>query len=124
MNAKAEIASSGADTAKLILALVVLVGGLVGLFVYSDQINQAVRVVSMLAVIGVAAAIAAFTVKGRRFINFMQDASIEVRKVVWPTRQETVQTTIVIIIMVSILGILLWFIDVLLAGGVRMLLGR
>ena len=52
------------------------------------------------------------------------DAKLEVRKVVWPTRQETIQTTLVVLVMVLIIGILLWLVDMLLLAIVRALTGQ
>lgn len=124
MNAKVESGTSGADTFKLVLAAAVLVGGLVAIFAYATQLDRAMRVLSLVGTVGLSATIAAFTDKGRQFIAFMQEAIIEVRKVVWPTRQETLQTTLVVIVMVTIIGLILWLIDMLLAGSVRALLGR
>jgi preprotein translocase subunit SecE len=56
--------------------------------------------------------------------QFAGDARTEVRKVVWPTRQETMQTTLVVIVMVLILGIILWLFDMMLMGILRFLTGQ
>ncbi|MCP4232410.1 MAG: preprotein translocase subunit SecE, partial [Aestuariibacter sp.] len=59
---------------------------------------------------------------GRRSLGFVKDARVEVRKVVWPTRQETLQTTLAVLVMVVIVAIMLWAIDSLLGFGVNSLL--
>jgi len=73
---------------------------------------------------GVAVAVAMQTEAGRRLWQFAGDARSEVRKVVWPTRQETMQTTLVVIVMVLILGIILWLFDMMLMGILRFLTGQ
>ena len=63
------------------------------------------------------------TEKGKRTASFFKDARTEVRKVVWPTRQETVQTTLTVFIIVVIVGILLWLFDMLLSWLFRLITG-
>jgi len=76
----------------------------------------------MLAVAATAFFIVSTTDIGRRGIGFARDARVEVRKVVWPTRQETLQTTIAVLIMVFLVAIMLWLIDLALGSGIRSLL--
>ena len=102
----------------MVLALLVLVGSLVGFYYFGDA-PKLYRVVGMLVAVGVAVAIALQTDKGRQVSGFVRESQIEVRKVVWPTRQETVQTTIFVLIVVVIFGILLWVLDLLLAGLIQ-----
>jgi len=107
----------GADIAKLTLAFVVLVAGIFA-FYYFDQINGAVRGVAMLGVVVIALALAAFTGVGRAARSFLSESQFELRKVVWPTKQETVQTTIAVGIVVVILSIILWIIDMILGWAI------
>jgi len=76
----------------------------------------------ILAAVGIAIGIAATTAKGKSLIGFLGTSRSEVRKMVWPTRAETMQTTLMVFIMVVILAIFLWFIDMLLGFGVKSLL--
>ena len=78
----------------------------------------------MLVAVGVALAISLQTDKGRQVSSFIRDAQIEVRKVVWPTRQETIQTTMFVMIVVVVFGILLWVLDLMLSSLVQTLIGR
>ena len=87
------------DIAKLGLALSILVGALIAFYYYADA-SKLYRVVGMLAAVGVAIFISLQTDKGRQVSSFVRDAQIEVRKVVWPTGQETRQTTLVVMIVV------------------------
>lgn len=71
----------------------------------------------------VAGVVAAQTAKGKAFIAFAKDARTEVRKVVWPTRQETMQTTLIVIVVTVIMGLLLWGLDAILLRLVSFLTG-
>jgi preprotein translocase subunit SecE len=122
MNAKTEIESSSMDTAKLALAVLLLAGG-IGAFYYFEEHSLLLRVLGLLAVAGVAVAIAMQTLVGRSVWGFAADSRAEVRKVVWPTRQETVQMTLVVFAMVLVMGIILWLVDMMLMNIVRAVTG-
>lgn len=121
MVTKTEQATSGFDTVKLMLALAVLIAGVVGFYYFEDE-SQLLRVLGMLAVAGIAFFIVSITDVGRRGLGFVKDARVEVRKVVWPTRQETLQTTLAVLVMVVIVAIMLWLIDLALGAGVNSIL--
>ena len=123
MNARAEAGATGLDTVKLVAAAVLLVAGLYGFYHFAVY-STLLRVAGLLVISGVAALVALQTEQGRRLWRFAGDARTEVRKVVWPTRQETVQTTLVVIVMVLILGIILWLFDMMLMGILRFLTGQ
>ena len=114
--------SSGFDTVKLLVSLMVLVAGIIGFYFFKEE-SQLFRVLGILAVAVVAFLIIATTSIGKRSLGFAKDARVEVRKVVWPTRQETTQTTIAVLVMVLIVAIMLWLIDMFLGWGVKSLLG-
>jgi preprotein translocase subunit SecE len=123
MNSKVETQGSKADVAKLSVALVLVVGGAVA-FNYYAQEPLVLRVLAILVVAGIALAIVMQTALGRRSWGFVKDSRTEVRKVVWPTRKETTQTTLVVIVMVIILGFLLWIMDSFLLWAVKLLTGQ
>ena len=111
MTGKAEATTaSGMDVFKLIIAAAIVLIGLVGFYMYADQ-PLLYRVLGLVATVIVAATIAFTTERGRTLASFMQDARTEVRKMVWPTRAETLQTTLVVFVVVLILAIFLWIID-------------
>jgi len=118
---KTEQSTSAIDTFKLMTAVLVLIAGVVG-FYYFEEESQLLRVLGMLAVAVVAFLIAATSDKGRRGLGFVKDARVEVRKVVWPTRQETLQTTVAVLFMVILVAIMLWLFDMFLGWGVSKLL--
>jgi len=121
MATNSEAQGSVFDTVKLVMALLVLILGIWGFYFFAQE-ALLYRVLGILAAVGVAIGIAATTVKGRNLIGFLGSARSEVRKIVWPTRAETMQTTLMVFIMVVILAIFLWFVDMLLGFGVKTLL--
>jgi len=111
MTGKAEATTaSGMDVFKLVIAGAIVLAGLVGFYVYADQ-PLLYRVLGIVAAVVVAAVIAFTTERGRNLASFMQDARTEVRKMVWPTRAETLQTTLVVFVVVILLALFLWLID-------------
>ena len=122
MNARAEI-EGGADTAKLAVAVLLVVGAIFGFYHFAAY-SLLLRVIALLVVAGAAAAVALQTAIGRRLWQFSLDARMEVRKVVWPTRQETIQTTLIVVVMVLVLGVLMWLFDIMLMGILRALTGH
>ncbi|MEQ8662549.1 MAG: preprotein translocase subunit SecE, partial [Gammaproteobacteria bacterium] len=104
MSTKAAVEHSSWDTAKLGLSLLVLIGALAAFYYFGDA-SKLLRVLGMLAAVVIAGVIALQTDKGRQVSAFVRDAQIEVRKVVWPTRQETTQVTFIVIIVVIVFEI-------------------
>ncbi|MDG4550282.1 MAG: preprotein translocase subunit SecE [Candidatus Contendobacter sp.] len=111
-----------ADTFKLLAAGAIILSALVAFYVFATH-SLLARVIGLLAATGVAVAIALKTERGAEALEFIQDARTELRKVAWPTRAETTQTTLVVIAMVVIMGLLLWLLDVLLFWLVRLITG-
>ena len=121
MATNAEPKNSMIDTLKLLVGLVLLIASIVVFYLFPDA-SLLYRVLGLLAVAGVGAAIALTSTKGKGLLTFMGLARTEVRKVVWPSRQETMQTTLMVFIIVVILSIFLWFVDMFLGWGVKVLL--
>lgn len=118
-----EIQASGADTARLAVAVALLVGAIVAFYWFADQLLL-IRVLGLLVVAGVSIFIAAQTVVGHSVIGFLGNTRTEVRKVVWPTRAETTQTVMAVMFVVILMGVLLWVLDMFLLGAIRMLTGQ
>ncbi|VAX11351.1 Protein translocase subunit SecE [hydrothermal vent metagenome] len=124
MNAKVEVEeSSGLDTVKWLVALLLVAAGIGG-FYYFEEHSLLMRVLGLLAIAGVAIAVALQSSQGRRAWNFAADARTEVRKVVWPTRQETWQTTLIVFAMVLVMAFVLWLVDMGLMEIVRVATGQ
>lgn len=119
---KADTGSTGLDTVKLMLAVLALAVGIVGFYYFSDLSNL-YRVLGLLASVAVSVAFFATTTRGRTLFSFMKGARTEVRKMVWPTRQEALQTTLIVMVLVFIVGIFLWLVDMALGWGVGRLMG-
>ncbi|MDS4028510.1 MAG: preprotein translocase subunit SecE [Candidatus Contendobacter sp.] len=111
-----------ADTFKLVAAGAIVLSALVAFYVFANH-SLLARVIGLLAAAGAAVTIALKTERGTETFEFIQDARTELRKVAWPTRAETTQTTLVVIAMVVIMGLLLWLLDVLLFWLVRLVTG-
>jgi len=118
MNAKVEQAgNSAADVAKLVLALLILAGGIVGYY-WFNEFPTWQRLLMLVGTFVVSGAIGFFTRAGHALRDFLFESQFELRKVVWPTRQETMQTTLVIIVVVIVLSLLLGLIDVMLKWAI------
>ena len=109
-----------ADKIKLIFAVLVIVAAMVG-FYYFEQESFLFRVLGLLGAFIVAAVIALTTEAGRNVRSYIRGSTIEVRKVVWPSRKETVQTTLIVFVMVLLVGIFLWLVDMFLMWAVETL---
>ena len=112
-----------ADKIKLLVA-VLLISASIGAFYYYGDNSLLVRVIVILVAMGISTAIALQTAVGQKTLGFMRDAQVEVRKVVWPTRKETAQTTMIVLVMVVVIAIFLWLLDMLLLWAVRLLTGQ
>ena len=123
MVAKTEVVvSNKLDTFKLLLAIAILIAGIVGFYYYEAE-SQLYRVLGVVLASALAIVISSTTNIGQNLIGFGREARMEVRKVVWPTRQETVQTTFMVLVAVIIIGIFLWLIDMVLAQAIQMITG-
>jgi len=115
-----EVVSNKLDSFKLLLAIAILILGIVGFYYYEAE-SQLYRVLGVVFAALVAIAISSTTTLGQNIIGFGREARMEVRKVVWPTRQETLQTTFMVIVAVIVIGIFLWLIDMVLAEAIQLL---
>ena len=123
MGARVETAGKMQDTLKWLVATALLGSAVTAFYYYGDE-SLLLRVIALLIVAGAAGAIAFTTDKGRAAWEFMRESRTEIRKVVWPTRKETTQTTLVVIGVVALVAIFLWIIDGILSWIVRLLLGH
>jgi preprotein translocase subunit SecE len=123
MNSKVDNPASRLDAVKLVAALLLMLGAIAAYYQFADYPTLA-RVLGLLVATGLAIVIALQTLLGRTFQGFLLESQIEVRKVVWPTRAETVQATLAVVVMVVGLGVILWMFDMLLLKVVRVLTGQ
>jgi preprotein translocase subunit SecE len=123
MNTKVDTESSRLDSLKLGVAVLMVAGGIYAFYHFEEQ-HLVLRVLGLLAVAAIAVFIAAQSTLGRNVLGFISGAQSEVRRVVWPTRQETVQTTLAVVLMVFLVGIFLWLLDMLLLWAIQLLTGQ
>ncbi|MFZ1326700.1 MAG: preprotein translocase subunit SecE [Candidatus Contendobacter sp.] len=110
------------DTLKLAVAGAIVLSALIAFYAFAPY-SLLVRILGLLLAMGAAVFIALKTERGAETLEFIQGARAELRKVVWPTRAETTQTTLIVIAMVVIMGLLLWLFDILLLWLVRLVTG-
>jgi len=123
MNTNAETGPGVLEIAKLALTVAILIGGIGAFYVYEEQ-SLLLSVSVVLASVAVAIVVFMQTERGRTLWKFIQGARVEIRKVIWPTRTETMQTTLTVFVFVLILGIFFWILDKGLMWGTKVLTGQ
>ena len=122
MSDKAENASNPLDTVKWVLVFVLLGGLIYGYTTYAD-VSVLYRALAAVGIAVVALFIASTTLKGQNFLTFAKEARMEVRKVVWPTRQEVVRMTLIILAATAVVGLMLYFIDMIIVWAIGLITG-
>ncbi len=123
MDTKVETQKTVLDTLKLLLSGGILLGGLFGYNYYAD-LPVVVRALGVLLALALAVVVALQSVQGQGFWRFVQGSRVEMRKVVWPTREEAIQTTIAVLIFAFIMGVFFWLLDLFLLWLTRLLTGQ
>ncbi|HYN53298.1 MAG TPA: preprotein translocase subunit SecE [Methylotenera sp.] len=108
---------------KLLVALLLLVAGIAGFYLLADK-AAVLRILAVLAGLGASIAVLWTTPVGQRSLGFIGESVAEARKVVWPTRKETIQTTLVVFVLVVIMAAFLAVVDIGFAYMVQWLMGR
>ncbi|BBL69764.1 preprotein translocase subunit SecE [Methylogaea oryzae] len=121
--AQSETQSTALDTIKSVLAVLAIVAGIAG-FYYFSEYGQLYRVLGVLGAVVVSSLFGFSTAHGRSFLVYARDSRIELSRVVWPTRRETMQATLLVVAMVFVVGMLLWLLDMFLLWGVQLLTGQ
>jgi preprotein translocase subunit SecE len=112
-----------ADKIKLAFAALIALGAMVGFYSLASS-PLVVRIGVLLACAVIAALVAWTSEPGKRFFAYCQDAIEETKKVVWPSRKETIQTTGVVVAFVIVMALFLWVVDASLVWLVRVIVGR
>ena len=110
MTEQVQTGASALDTVKLVAAVAILVGGIAAFYLLGTY-PLAVRWLIVLAALGAGVAVALQSAQGRTLWAFVQGSRVELRKVVWPTRQETLQTTLVVVVVILVMGVFFWLLD-------------
>jgi len=124
MNSKAETSRSPViDSMLLLISVIMLVGGVGAYYYFQDLTNLPVRVGALIIWTIIAAGVAGQSTQGAALYRFLKESDIERRKVVWPSHQETLQTSLMVIVVTIIISLFLAGVDWLLGALVRNLLG-
>src|SRR5687767_3933325 len=99
-----------ADTIKLVLAALLVAAGIAGYYALGES-ALILKIMAVLAGIAAGAAVAWFTAPGREFVEYASESVVEAKKVVWPTRKETIQTTAAVFAFVFVMAVFLWITD-------------
>ena len=111
------------DLIKLLLAAAALVGGLYAYYYYEADFAQAIRVLMVLGGTIAGIGIAMTSVQGNRLWHFIQGSRVEIRKVVWPTKQETMQTAVAVFVFTLVMMLFFWGLDSFLLWLIQRLVG-
>lgn len=112
-----------ADTIKIILAAVLALGAIAAFYFFNEH-SVFLRTLGVVVVFGAATAVMLQTAMGKGVWVFAQDSYTEVRKVVWPTRKETINTTLIVVAVAILVALFLWLLDMTLIWGVKLLTGQ
>jgi preprotein translocase subunit SecE len=112
-----------ANTVKLVVAILIVIAGVVGYYLLADRAAW-LRWLPVVGGIFLAAFVIAWSQYGTDLRQFMIDARVELRKIVWPGRQETGMTTLVVFVFVLAAGLFFWGLDLVLAWATRALTGQ
>ncbi len=123
MEAKLDSKPTIFDTALLLLSIAILVGGIFAYYYFADE-SVLLRTLGVLAAFALAIFVALQSAQGKTLWAFIQGARVELRKVVWPTREEAVQTTIIVLVFAMIMGTFFWLLDLLLLTVTRFITGQ
>jgi preprotein translocase subunit SecE len=123
MNTNTETGPGILETVKLLVTAAIVVAGIVAFYTFEEQ-SILLSVVAVLASLAIAVAVFMQTERGRELWKFIQGSRVEIRKVVWPTRTEAVQTTITVFVFVLVLGVFFWLLDMGLLWITRLLTGQ
>jgi len=123
MDTKADTGSTPLDTLKLIAAASLLLAGIVGYYYYGN-LPVVVRAGGVLLGFALSAIVLLQSTQGKTLWRFINNSRVELRKVVWPTREETVQTTVAVMIFTLIMGVFFWLLDMSLLWLTRLLTGQ
>jgi preprotein translocase subunit SecE len=115
--------ASALDVVKLVAAVAILVGGVAGFYVL-DQYPEALRWLIVLVAVALGIFVALQSAQGRELAQYVQGSRVELRKVVWPTREETNKMTVVVFVAIVVMALFFWLLDAGLGWITRSLTGQ
>ncbi len=123
MTEQVQVGASPLDAVKLVAAAGLVVAG-IGAFYYLADLPIWLRWIFVLGSLAAGAFVGLQSAQGREFWQFVQSSRVELRKIVWPNRQETLQVTLLVFVMVTIMGLFFWGLDSVLGSLTRWLTGQ
>jgi preprotein translocase subunit SecE len=123
METKVEDQPTVIDTAKLLLAVIIIVAGLIGYY-YFGEAATLLRALGVIVAVAAAVGVAWTSLQGQLIWKFIHSSRVELRKVVWPTREETIQTTLVVLLFALIGGVFFWLLDLFLLFATSKVTGQ
>ncbi|MBW7981329.1 preprotein translocase subunit SecE [Enterobacillus tribolii] len=121
-NTDAQGSGRGLDALKWLVVAVLLVVAIVGNYIYRDA-SLPLRALAVVVIIVIAGVVALMTTKGKATVAFAREARTEMRKVIWPTRQETLHTTLIVAAVTAVMSLILWGLDGILVRLISFITG-
>jgi preprotein translocase subunit SecE len=121
-NTEAQGSGRGLEAIKWVVVAILLIVAVVGNFYYRE-VTLPLRALAVVILIAAAGGIALLTTKGKATMAFAREARTEVRKVIWPTRQETLHTTLIVAAVTAVMSLILWGLDGILVRLVSFITG-
>lgn len=109
-NTEAQVGGRGLEALKWLAVVFLLIVAISGNYYYRAY-SLPLRALAVVVIIATAGAIALLTIKGKATVTFAREARAEVRKVIWPTRQETLHTTLIVAVVTAVMSLILWGLD-------------
>jgi len=122
MNAKLEKENVALDSLKWVVALAIVAAGVVGNYYFSAE-SLLYRVIALLVLAVIAGYVALQTEIGKQYSALVSESKTEIRKVVWPTRPELIQTTFMVVVFVLVVALVLWGVDSLIGWTISSVIG-
>ncbi|MBR9856986.1 MAG: preprotein translocase subunit SecE [Gammaproteobacteria bacterium] len=122
MSANTESQGGAKDTLLWGLVFIILIAAVVANYLYSD-LAVVIRAAGVVVAVGIAGLLAYQTQKGKNSFAFAKESRLEMRKVVWPSRQEAIQTTLIVLAVTALVGLFLFLLDGLLVWLVNLVTG-
>ncbi|MCY4045900.1 MAG: preprotein translocase subunit SecE [Cellvibrionales bacterium] len=112
MSESGQETSGALNTVKWVACLAIVAAGIYGNSAFANEYSVFIRAAVLLGLAGIAGFFALTTTQGAGFLTLLKESKTEIRRVIWPTKQETTQTTMIVIVVVLIMSLILWLLDI------------
>jgi preprotein translocase subunit SecE len=111
------------DRIKVVISLLLIASGVTAFYWFEDH-AMVIRILAVLAGLASAAALSSTTQSGKAFFAFSKESVAEAKRVVWPSRRETIQTTFAVVLLVVVMALFMWIVDAGFLSLVKVVMGR